>query len=689
MKTNKFLALLSMFTVIPALVGCTNSSGNSNHNHGNTDIESYNDPHSGTILDEKFDHQVEGTTHSFKSKQNSTVFGKVNEFVNYKVVYNASDDNTRTTSIYLRKHLVGAFNTEIASAAPLQNSYTFNENDKIIFVGCYDTFRQAGLVEEIDVGKNGYTLKSKGNAIFILAKDIYAYYLGINRLLELVVGYDYYMDSVFTYEKTENQSTIYSYDFNDAEIPDYQYRLPAGWGNSEYVISSGCTSNPIINTSDYNWIHNAFALLGEHYYDHPEWFDETVGYRPNHPDTPIHQLCYTAHGDSESLQLMVEAGADKIISLLTSHPGKNIVSITAEDTSAYCKCPTCMTSINKYKTEAGSIIQYVNRVDKIVSSYFRNDGTYKGSVPRADLTTFPTDFDFTIFLFAYHNTVTAPTNEINGEYVPIDDSVICGEHVGVMMAPSNGRYIYSFYDERNAAVASQIKAWSKCTKRFLAYLYSDNWRGYTYPYNSFDTDVENMKFFKELNAIWMFDSCGGENPWLPGFQELKKYIVNKAMVNVNCNVSELTQKFFRNVYKDAAPRMMKMYQSERAYCLSIADVYVGNINDDNMFSGDTARARWPRGLLLEWWQMCDDAMQDLSVLEYTNPDKFKIARLGVLIESIFPRFAMLDLHQDYFEENEFKVLAKQLKDDMLELRFTHVKEHDTGILQQWFDRWGV
>jgi len=676
--------LLSMMVI--GLAGCANQGGGA----GGAKNEDYtNNPRTGTITEETFNHKVEGTTHELHSKENKTLFARVGQACYFNIYTDSSNINARTGAIHLKKHLslaLGINTIEIKDAS----GHTYDENEKAIYIGCSEQFVASGLTSAIDVGKTGYTIKSKKDNVFVNAIEYEAYSLGVNRLLELLLGYDYYMNDFVTYEKAEKQTDLYSYDFDDAEIPDYQYRKSAGYNTAEYNYSSGCTSTGIIHKTEYPWIHNAYSLLGDYHEEHPEWFDDTPGFRPDDPNKQVFQLCYTAHGDPESLQLMVEKGAEKIISVLTENPGNKIISITAEDTNAYCKCPTCLESIAKYKTEAGTIVQYINRVDDIVNAYFRNDGSYHGGTPRASLETFPTDYDYTIFFFAYHNTVTAPANvNEKGEFVPIDDKVITNEHVGVMMAPSNGKYIYSFYDERNKGVADNIRAWAKCTKRFLAYLYSDNWRGYTYPYNSFSADVENMKFFKELNAIWVFDSCGGENPWLPGFQEFKKYLINKAMINVNCDVDSLAKKFFRNVYGDAADTMYALYHSERSYCLSIADVYVGNINDNTMFEGESGAARWPAGMLLSWWNECDKAMKQLELIKLTDPDRYEMYRMAILLESIFPRFAMLDLHGSFYDEVTFHNLAKQLKADMLELKFTYVKEHGNGLLTLWFDSWGV
>ena len=100
---------------------------------------------------------------------------------------------------------------------------------------------------------------------------------------------------------------------------------------------------------------------------------------PNHPDCEAswfsdggNQLCYTARGDEDSRQRLVEYCAAKICNSLeiwprASAPLMNKVTITIEDYTTHCNCNTCAQQMKvDDNSRCGAIIRFCNDVREIV-----------------------------------------------------------------------------------------------------------------------------------------------------------------------------------------------------------------------------------------------------------------------------------------------------------------------------------
>lgn len=105
----------------------------------------------------------------------------------------------------------------------------------------------------------------------------------------------------------------------------------------------------------------------------------------------------------------------------------------------------------KYGTDSATIVKFCNKVSVALEEYFNENPQYKRNV--------------NILFFAYHKTETAPVkiNE-NGEFEPIDNSVICRDNVYCFYAPIFANYTYSFYDGENKTYADTMDAWCVLSK---------------------------------------------------------------------------------------------------------------------------------------------------------------------------------------------------------------------------------
>lgn len=634
----------------------------------------------GDVFDPKAAHHVEGTVHEDKSKDSDKTFLTIGGTSEWKIVADSKNSFASRGAEFLRSHVLSSTRVDLPL---LQDSdLTGLESDgKYIYFGC-DALRSESTLpaKASDLGAGGYELKAYHDSVFLSAGGEEGYRLGTLKLLQKLLGFDTMRLNQYVYTKVEGATSLPWIDFDVKEIADYTYRSNPGYSTDDYRYAMGLSDSFLISdASNWPWIHNVYTIMKKYRADHPEWFDDKSLPDPS-TGLPVYQLCYLAHGDAESRKLMVQAAADEMWKMIVAHPNQHVITFTAEDTTAYCECDACKVSIQKYRTEAGSIIQFLNEVDDIIQAKIKD-------TTRTDLDVIPTDHEINILTFAYHNTVQGPAyQDASGEFKPIDESVVMHPHVGVMIAPSYAKYTHTFYEDENKAIADQIRSWGAVTNNIYGYTYATNFRGYLYPYDCFEATLENLRFFKEQGAHYFFDSTCWEDRVLPAFKELQKYLNAKGMIDVNVDANTLTDRFFTYTFRAAAPIMKSLFQAERNHLMENSD-FTGAINDDHVFDNPNL---WPAGKMLKWEEMCEQAKEVArKAYQETNPELCETVLENITIESITPRFAMLTLHPDYYDSDTLYALRKQLKEDFTAYSFSHYREHDNGLLSTLYTTWGV
>lgn len=694
MKKSKYSTLAILLGTVILLPSCTHPSesssspfsseptyrpGSDDNGSGETDSSFVPYQGDGQVLDTNSPHVVEGTIHQFNSKESSTIFCEPSKTCYYTVVMDTDNLGATDAATFFASQVEQGCKVSVTRVALAD--YTYDASKKCIYFGCDSLYAAAGFsAPTTNIGISGYYIQSLGDSAFVGAKSTDAYNLAVLRLLEDLIGYDCLMYQHYVYSKAESGNPLPFYDFDIVEVPDFKARLAPGWADASLRYAQGLTNSPYptYNAADYTPVHNVYYMMRKYQEEHPDWFDAKGASDPGTGAT-VYQLCYSARGDQDSYKAMVQAAADEIIAVMVKNPDNHAITFTQMDTLQYCDCDACSAKLNTYGTTSAVQIQFLNDVDNTVQSYIHNP-------ERTNTNVIPTDFEYTILMFAYHDTMKAPAkyDAATDTWSPIDESVRCHPTVGVILAPSYALYTHSFYEEENKAVYDQIRGWSSCASYLFAWTYSNNFRGYTFPYNSFDAMVENARFLKSNNTQVLYDSCSWESPMLPGFMELKKYLNSKLAVNVNIDPVYYTKKWFHDIYRDAADTMYRLYRFERAYCQSIESSYTGTINDYQTFEDKTL---WPTGLMLKWQNLCEEAMKEIEAIKDT--DYYENCYTAILLESIMPRYVMLQLHPDYYGGDELLALRKAFRNDIETLGITYIKEHAEGNVDVLWQSWGI
>lgn len=634
---------------------------------------------------EQEEHLIEDTIHDSNITENA---GRT--FVNggktdYKLVMGNDSDSMKTAAEFIAKHVVGATGATLPTeqvTAATRNSWS--STDKLIVFDDETLFAKAGLtMPQTDIGKSGYYIKTVGNTVFIMCNHEFGYQMGAIKFLEAVVGYDMFSADCVVYERSG--ATIP--DMEITERPDFEYRgtptfkmsPSTAYGMGYNMTSHAAMFMPVPNRETGQnpiAVHNSFNYLPPSMYqkDHPKWF-YSVG------TVVSEQLCYTAHGDPDEYELMVKTLYEWLKQVVDDHPDMNNITITHQDNYGYCTCDACKEVVSEYGAISAAYIMFLNDVDFLLQSDLEEEAILAGKEKR----------DVNILLFAYHATLDAPAKRgEDGEFHPVSNAVKMNEHVGVFIAPISASYSSSLYEDVNREYAGPVEAWSCLTNKMYMWLYQTYFTNYFYPLHCWDTTLENYRFCIENNAIYMFNQGQQDQTTPTAFMLLKYYIDSKAQVNVNLNYKDLEEKFFRCYFKEAAEPMYKFFSQLYTHLLYLEQTdkdVDGRINNGkpNVVAKQSC---WTYRTLTNYLGYIDEAYAAIADYEWRDLDTYNILKEHIMIESMFPRYAILTLYDGMLASNTLTEMRLAFINDCNKLGNTQEGEGATRYLSTLFARWG-
>ena len=471
MKTRKYLLLTAALTTIAgSLVGCKNTS-------------------STTIPDVPEDTHVNKNELYFEGTHNLNANDKDGYIVKngqteYQLVISENASQTikmaRDEFNYLFKIATGCelrviFDTEL----------THSPNQKYISLGDNNLFKSSGIeIDKLALGNDGIRIVTKDNNIYIIGgKDSGTLY-GVYDFMEMNFHYEQFSNEIMNIDKGVNDVKMKDYDVTD--IPDIPMRCHSygfmGKGNTDYdkkMYGYRLREDRVRN--DHRM--NIFKVLGDskseckkstnsntvinydlYHGEHPKWFSVNCS-------SSGYQWCYTAQGDEEELNALINEVALKVEFSMTvydpvNYPDLNVALIMMEDNFNTCTCPACQAAKAKYGADSGAVVVFMNRVAEIVEEWQNKEenAQYKRD-------------DLKICFNAYNAFENSPTHwdEAKGAYVPNHEDVIMNDRVGVYFAEINNLdNQLSFFSKDNEPGKAMFDGWAALTKWLELWVYETN-----------------------------------------------------------------------------------------------------------------------------------------------------------------------------------------------------------------------
>lgn len=540
---------------------------------------------------------------------------------------------------------------------------------KYISVGYTQLLKETGLTyaqEELKI--DGFKLKTVSDDMLIFGASDYGTLYGVYEALGYLFDFEYFYNN--TYRLDKGVTSLNLMDLDVVEIPDIEYRA-TGYGS----LSS-----------------NALDCYRLRMRPYPEFFiaidgavfHNSIRYVQNSPDfdstwlsSSGDQLCYTAGGDEQELQKMLNASLETLKTHLIKHPGVNVVTYTIEDNHNFCSCDACRDIISEYNGANSSVvILYLNRLNAMVHEWFN---TEEGK---------PYARDLDIVFFAYNATTEAPVvfNEETQKYEGINGLKI-DKGVSVMYAPIAADFTTDLTQGNNAQYYKIAKQWSDISNNMYLWLYSTNFSHYLVTYDSFDGIAENYRIAKEVKTRWMFDQAQwNEYGFSTGWSNLKSYINAKLSWDTTLDIDVLIDEFFTAYFGPAELEMRELFSQSRVLTTYNKEHNrLGGLR--SIYQNVMSEKFWPKALLTDWIEICDSALQKIEPLQQTNPVLYRKYYKHIAGERLSFYYLFISLYTYNTSKDVIKSYQTQFKADCESCGLSLVAESG-GTVGNLFKTWG-
>lgn len=587
---------------------------------------------------------------------------------------------------------------------------SYDSNKKYIVFSHEAMEEQANVqwATDVDLAHAGYMYKTVGNTLFVKVASLWGYQPVSLSLCREILGYEWYSEDTIVY--TKDGSTLPNMDV--VERPDMEFP----WITGVRLSANGKYAAGVPYESVYAGLdgHNTLKIIAPEKYNdpelvenyHPLWFATANGETTN---VAPKQLCYTAHGDKEEYEKLIQTVYEGLMKNIDDHPKAVYVIFTRMDEFGNCACATCNAIEKTCGTLNASILMFNNDISDMIQAELQRRADETGTQKR----------EMTLFFSAYQDLDDAPmkgTEVGKYEYYVLDTATksdgtkvnvinLDGKtyelpyrntyenglkmkpEAGISFAPIYATFEESMYHQKNVEFRIKAEKWGLLSEHMNVWLYNTNHDCYNVPFKSFDSCIENARFFANfgvgrINYQSQYQKTG------TGFDMFKNYLTLTIVRDVNVSAKELTDKYFKNYFGVENGAMRQYYESLVAYMKQL------EVNYPKMFY--TAYKNytdkpdyWPLSILQNWLDLCDQAYKEVEHLKTSDPERYALYSKHIMIETLFPRYMICEYYTGYYTNAEVIQMRQDFYNDCQEVELNMYNEFAGYSLDVWFEKWGV
>lgn len=502
-----------------------------------------------------------------------------------------------------------------------------------------------------ELGTDGIRIVTLNNTIYILGGASRGVLYGVYDFMQICFNYEFYYRNCIQIDTGVRELKMRAFDVTD--IPDVATR-PRGNPVSvfkdvwDFEYESGLmTKNDATRAQDrYRYLDTTEVYLpifkdwrqssAKNYGYHnsadfaypgctdrngnPVWNSKWGG------DDGI-QLCYTAHGDPDALEDLVDLIVDKIIFSLEQpeYEDRIYCGLTVMDGGSQCKCSSCTEAFeNDGGSYAGQIIRVCNKVITKVMEWRETKGL---------------DDNFYLYYFAYGPTNVPPVVEdANGEWVAANDEVVCDDHVVTLLCVNNYETELYWPDDSFAVTLENIEKWGAVTSKMFNWLYQMRYLGYaTYRDSITQLNSDFYAYLLKYGTQFIVNQGDWQGESITGWGVLNEYVFSKLMWNTSLKAEDVVKDFFNAMFKGAADTMYQIFEMQREQTTTIAVTQIGENADKMEFNPYTP-------YLLPMIELYEKALSEISDLETTSPGEYILVKKRIENEYVAPLYLTLSLY---------------------------------------------
>ena len=652
-KNAVICLLLSGLMTLGALSACKGNTGNSSGNQTN----------------------VEGMTDIGKIEKTDKVIA-TNGATSYKILLpDEVSSDLLTASNELRLFLSEATNAQFDVATE------YVEGEKYFSLGDTELAQEASIeCDYTELGLSGYKIKTVGDSVCIAGYTDTAVIYGVYEYLERMLDFDYYFNDTYSLEKV---STLYLYDFDCVDVPDFDVRV----AGLKYISKEASQitkrrmrlelyQNTFVSPLNVGCWHNSMAVMPpQQYFDaHRDWYNEQFTWKNKEEgtfDDYTAQICYSAHGNETELTALLETLADVIFNYFQQFPNTVEFAFNMQDNDSECDCDACLTDETKYGARSATLIKFFNRLAGLIEQKFMDAGDKRYET-------------FKLSFYAYHKYRQAPVEKIVGKNGKVsykyEAEMKLNKHISPMYANSYINLTEAHDSQNNIDPYDTLDKWRQIAPHIHIWIYDVYFRseGYMVYFDSLNRYQEHLRKFKEAEADWIMSEQEGPTP--TAFIMLRGYVLAKLMWNIDEDISVLVDKYFKAMYGSQADTVKQVFvEMKTLVARNNQELGMTNLTTRG-YDFTSNPAWWPKALLADW----NDKLKAAdAALRQSGEEQ---AAQHVRIERISPLYMLLEMHRLTYSESVYQSYKAELKSLFDEFGYTELSQELK--IDEAFAKWG-
>lgn len=316
---------------------------------------------------------------------------------------------------------------------------------------------------------------------------------------------------------------------------------------------------------------------------------------------------------------------------------KKLFMLGMADNNYFCDCPLCRQETVRY-SKSGVAMRFTNALADEVEKWRRKNAPQR---------------EIYLVTFAYLAIENAPVYEKDGEFLPLDESVVCRDNIVVRIAPIHADYYHPLYSEKNVTRGNTpskriIDSWKNVAKKVAIWDYRINYGSPVAPYPTAKAVRENLLLYKKLRAIDVFSQGTSRADNIP-LLAIDNYVRARLAWDLSRDYKTEADDFIDGYYKCAAEEIKKyielLYATYERYVNSGGYLHT---HDDCV-----TREIFTKNDLTEYEKLFARAYKKVRESDISEYEKKKLSdRLDV--EYQFTLYALIDLYGDEFEKSDLK-----------------------------------
>ena len=606
----------------------------------------------------------------------------------YKILMpSKSDSNLTVAESELKYFFEEATGVKLETVVEPESGLMHTENGKYISLGSTQMLASSNVdVKEKSLGTQGVRIVTKDKSVYVTSLTSVGTLNAVYTLLNILFDYEQFSYDCYTLSK---KTDVKLRNFNVTDIPDIemracpstltelnpnniQYRLRTrSW--TEYFMPIGDTESGATTHVCHNTI-NVIPRGAET--SRENWFSNQSGEGEGNT-----QLCYTARGNQEDYDALIDRITYVISRSLIKYtpdkyPLRNIIAFTHEDNdTVMCRCDTCLAAEKKYGTQSGAAIVMANDVAEHLQEWMNQpeNAEYKRD-------------ELKVVFFAYRAFVSAPAHydEEQGKYVINHPDLQMRDDVGVFYAISDGlSYQQNLYSEASEEGVENSLKWFDISPSVYLWTYNANFGNFmfrTAGTNFYDTDA--YQFFAANGADFMFMQGAMPSDNVTSFQALDIYLDAKMQWDTTQDINELTQRWFKAMFKDAADVMYQLYVQENNWAIIVANE-TKKIVQTGIINYSITREYFKYEMLKGWLDKIEEARALVAKYETSDPALYAIIKEHIDIEWICPAYYMISYNAQSLSDATYNQIVSYFKTDISGLRDFQLSEKSTTTIGTW------